>query len=66
MIFLGLAGVISYPHPIRRGPAKPGETQKIYQDAQKAARELGWMPTVTLEQDLEKRVSHIRDSEQIR
>jgi len=43
-----------------------GETRHIYLDAQKVARELGWMPTVTLEQGLEKTVAYLRESEQIR
>ena len=65
-IFFALANITEYPHPIQHGPAKLGETRHIYLDAKKAARELGWMPTVTLEQGLKKTVAYLRDSEQVR
>lgn len=65
-IFFALANATGYAYPIQHGPAKLGETRHIYLDAQKAGRELGWMPTVTLEQGLEKTVAYLRDSEQIR
>ena len=41
------------------------ETRYIYLDAKKAARELGWTPTLTLEQGLEKTVAYLRESEHI-
>jgi len=65
-IFFALAKTTGYPHAIQHGPAKLGETRHIYLDAKKAARDLGWKPTVTLEQGLEKTVAYLRDSEQIR
>lgn len=65
-IFFALAKATEYTYPIQHGPAKLGETRHIYLDARKAARDLGWTPTVTLEQGLEKTVAYVKDSEQIR
>ena len=65
-IFFALAKATEYTHPIQHGPAKLGETRHIYLDARKVARDLGWTPTVTLEQGLEKTVAYVKDSEQIR
>ena len=62
-IFFTLAKATGYSHPIQHGPAKVGETRNIYLDAKKAARELGWTPTVSLEQGLEKTISYFRNSE---
>lgn len=62
-IFYALAKATGYAHPIRHGPAKVGETRHIYLDARKAAKELGWTPTVALEEGLEKTVSYFSKSE---
>lgn len=64
-IFLALAKATGYPHPIQHGPAKVGETRHIYLDASKAARELGWTPTLSLEEGLEKTVAYLKDSQQV-
>jgi len=64
-IFFILAKATEYTYSIQHGPAKLGETRHIYLDARKAARELGWAPTVTLEQGLEKTAAYVKDSEQI-
>ena len=64
-IFFALARATDYPCLIEHGPAKLGETRHIYLDAKKAGRELGWFPTVTLEDGLEKTVAYLRASEQI-
>lgn len=64
-IFFALAKATGYSQPIQQGPAKVGETRHIYLDASKAARELGWMPTLTLEDGLEKTVSYMRAVEQV-
>ncbi|HEX6032820.1 MAG TPA: NAD-dependent epimerase/dehydratase family protein [Anaerolineales bacterium] len=64
-IFYALAKITGYSHPIQHGPAKVGETRHIYLDAQKAAKELGWTPTLTIEQGLEKTVSYFRDAETV-
>jgi UDP-glucose 4-epimerase len=64
-IFFTLAKVTEYPYSIQHGPAKLGETRHIYLDATKVAKDLGWVPTVTLEQGLEKTVVYIRTSERV-
>jgi len=63
-IFFALAKATGYSQPIQQAPAKVGETRHIYLDASKAARELGWTPTLTLEEGLEQTVAHLRASEQ--
>lgn len=64
-IFFALAKATKYPHPIQHGPAKLGETRHVYLDATKAEKELGWTPTLPLEQGLEKTVAYLRDAAQI-
>jgi UDP-glucose 4-epimerase len=64
-IYSALARATGYPYSTQHGPAKVGETRHIYLDARKAAKELGWAPTVTLEEGLERTVSYLRDSERI-
>lgn len=58
-----LVNITSYDLPIQYGPAKVGETRHIYLNASKIKRELGWEPTVTLEEGLEKTVEYFRVSE---
>lgn len=62
-IFFTLAKITEYPYLIQHGPAKLGETRHIYLDATKAAKDLGWIPTVPLEEGLEKTVAYLRSSE---
>jgi UDP-glucose 4-epimerase len=64
-IFFALAKSTNYSQPIQHGPAKVGETRHIYLDATKAIKELGWTPTLSLEEGLEKTVAYLRDSERI-
>lgn len=64
-IFTALAKITGYAHPVQRGPAKVGETRHIYLDASKAGKILGWTPTLTLEEGLEKVVASLRDSQPI-
>jgi UDP-glucose 4-epimerase len=64
-IFYALAKVTGYSYPIQHGPAKVGETRHIYLDATKAAKELGWGPTLTLEEGLEKTVAYFREAESV-
>ena len=58
-----LVNITSYSLPVQYGPAKVGETRHIYLDASKAQRDLGWEPTITLEEGLEKTVDYFRISE---
>jgi UDP-glucose 4-epimerase len=64
-IFFTLAKVTGYPHQPQYGPAKLGETRHIYLDAAKANNELGWSPTLTLKEGLEKTVAYFKDSERM-
>lgn len=62
-IFAELKRIIAYPAPANYGPAKTGETFKIYLDAQKAGRELGWEPTYSLADGLARTVEYFRSNE---
>jgi UDP-glucose 4-epimerase len=62
-IFAGLRDVIGYKLAPLYGPAKVGETRFIYLSAEKAARELGWQPTISLEEGLKRTVDYFRVSE---
>ncbi|NUQ84257.1 MAG: NAD-dependent epimerase/dehydratase family protein [Anaerolineales bacterium] len=64
-IFNTLAKVTGYPHAASFGPAKVGETRHIYLDAAKAKRELGWSPTLSLEDGLERTVAYFKESERV-
>jgi len=64
-IFDTLAKVTGYSHPAQYAPAKLGETRHIYLNAAKAARALGWTPTLTLEEGIEKTVAYFKNSEQV-
>ena len=63
-VFNTLAKVTGNPHPAMYGPAKVGETRHIYLNAEKAKKELGWSPTLSLEEGLEKTVAYFKISEQ--
>ena len=58
-----LVNVTNYSLPVQYGPAKVGETRHIYLDASKAKKDLGWEPTITLEEGLEKTVGYFKVSE---
>ena len=62
-IFDGLKKVTGYPLEANYGPAKPGETFRIYLDATKAKQELSWEPTVPLEEGLRKTVEYFQSTE---
>ena len=64
-IFTNLAKITSYTHPVSYGPAKVGETRHIYLDASKANRDLGWSPTLSLEEGLRETVEYFRTSERV-
>jgi UDP-glucose 4-epimerase len=62
-IYAELKHIIGYPLPASYGPAKAGETFKIYLDATKAGRELGWEQSVPLANGLAKTVEYFRENE---
>lgn len=64
-IFKALVKITNFPHPAAFGPAKVGETRHIYLNADKARKELGWAPTLSLEEGLERTVAYIKDSEKV-
>ena len=62
-IFQALKAITAYQRPPVYGPAKVGETRRIYLDARKAQRELGWVPEVSLEHGLANTVAYFKTSE---
>jgi len=63
-IFAGLKQITGYPLEAHYyAPAKAGETFKIYLDSSLAALELGWQPTVSLEEGLRQTVEYFRQNE---
>jgi len=51
-LFETMSGMAGYSRQPRYGPPKPGETFKIYLEAQKARTELGWRPEFDLAEGL--------------
>lgn len=64
-IFSTLAKVTNYTIPVQYGPAKLGETRHIYLNASKARKDLGWKPTISLEEGLTKTVEYFKVAESI-
>ncbi|MCI0395968.1 MAG: NAD-dependent epimerase/dehydratase family protein [Chloroflexi bacterium] len=64
-LFSILQQVTGYERQPIYGPAKVGETRCIYLDATYARRQLGWEPTVTLEEGLELTASYFRSKEMV-
>ena len=62
-IFQILQSITGYTKPALYGPPKPGETFKIYLDATRAGRELGWHPTILLEEGLKRTVTYFKEVE---
>jgi len=58
-----LSGITNYAKTPIHGPAKVGETRRIYLDATKARNELGWEPKVDLQQGLALTVDYFREIE---
>lgn len=58
-----LKDVTGYALEPQHGPAKLGETHKIYLTADKAGRVLGWEPMISLRAGLEKTVAYFREVE---
>ena len=60
-IFEGLKAITNYPHAAKYGPAKLGETRRIYLAAERAKKDLGWTPTTTLQEGLRKSVRAMQE-----
>jgi UDP-glucose 4-epimerase len=62
-IYSTLKEITSYPLDAVHGPAKLGETRRIYLDATKAQNVLNWRPTVSLKEGLESTVAYFEAKE---
>lgn len=62
-IFSHLGNITGYPHPPIHGPAKVGETRRIFLDAGRATSELGWRPRIDLDEGLAATVAYFRQAE---
>jgi len=62
-IFTTLMRITGFQPPAIHGPAKVGETRQIYLDATRAQKELGWKPTVDLEEGLQRTVDYFKQRE---
>ncbi|NLS79396.1 MAG: UDP-glucose 4-epimerase, partial [Chloroflexi bacterium] len=57
-----LKQITGYAGEARYGSAKAGDILRIYLDASKAKRELGWEPTVSLNRGLMETVEFVRQA----
>lgn len=62
-IFAYLKKLTDYQIPANYGPAKAGETFRIYLDANKIRQELGWAQSYDLEEGLRKTIEYCRAEE---
>lgn len=62
-LFQRLKAITGYSGMPNYAPAKLGETFKIYLNAQRAKEELGWVPTISLEEGLRNTVEYTKQSE---
>lgn len=62
-IFEKLSHITGYANDAIHGPAKVGETRKIFLDAGKAQRELNWHPKLDLDDGLQRTVEYFRQTE---
>jgi UDP-glucose 4-epimerase len=61
-IFRSLCQVFGYEYPEVHGPAKQGEVRRSCLDSSKAARLLGWTPTVALNDGLAQTAEYVRST----
>jgi UDP-glucose 4-epimerase len=62
-IYTLLSKITGYKKKAQFGPAKIGETHRIYLNADKARQDLGWQQTIPLEKGLEDTVNYYRVTE---
>ena len=62
-IYTNLKNITGYELSAKHGPAKVGETRRIFLEASKAEKELDWKPTVGLEAGLSETVEYFRQTE---
>ncbi len=59
-IYRALVGVSGFEAPIERAPRRPGDARDAQFDASKAAAELGWMATTTLDQGVSETYAYFQ------
>lgn len=59
-LFDKLAELTGTRYEAVHAPARPGELQRIYVDASKAGKVLGWAPSVSLDEGLKQTVAYFR------
>ena len=62
-IFQQLKNITGYSKQALYGPAKAGETFRIFLNASRAEREIGWQPTIPLEEGLKRTVAYFKEVE---
>jgi UDP-glucose 4-epimerase len=62
-VYRELKKITNYQLSAVHGPAKVGETRRIYLEAKKAAQELDWLPSVGLGDGLTKTVEYFKEAE---
>ena len=62
-IYTNLKNITGYELSAKHGPAKVGETRRIFLEASKAEKKLDWKPTVGLEAGLSETVEYFRQTE---
>jgi UDP-glucose 4-epimerase len=62
-VFVELKKATGYQLTAKHGPAKVGETRRIYLNANKAAQDLDWQPSIGLAQGLAQTVDYFKDTE---
>lgn len=62
-VYRELKKITNYQLSAIHGPAKVGETRRIYLEAKKAAQELDWLPSVGLGDGLTKTVEYFKEAE---
>ncbi len=62
-IYKVLKEITDYKLSGLNGPAKTGETRQIYLDATRANHDLGWVPTISLEEGLSQTVNYFKSTE---
>ncbi len=64
-VYEKLKKITSYKLNANHGPAKAGETRRIFLEASKAGKYLDWRPTTGLEDGLRKTVEYFRKAETV-
>jgi len=63
-VFATLQGLTAYTRAAGYGPAQVGETRRIYLEASRARRQLGWLPLTSFEAGLRQTIAYFKKVEQ--